>query len=88
MSDDAPTLVLYGRVYCHLCGDMERALQPLLSEFGIGLACVDVDDDPALEERYGELVPVLTLEGKALCHYHLDEAVVRQHLRALIAGIP
>ena len=88
MTGETLTLVLYGRVYCHLCNDMERSLEPLQSEFGFRLQCVDVDADPALEDRYGELVPVLTVGGEELCHYHLDETAVRSRLRALIAGIP
>ena len=47
---------------------------------------VDVDADPALVERYDELVPVLVAhrQGQAmeLCHYFLDEAAVDDYLRA------
>ena len=52
-------LTLLSRSYCHLCHDMEVALQPLLAEFGAGLTVLDVDADPVLEARYDELVPVL-----------------------------
>ena len=34
------------------------------------------DTDPALEARYGELVPVLVGPEGELCHYHLDRAKV------------
>ena len=40
------------------------------------LEVVDVDADPALEARYGELVPVLVGPEGELCHYHLDRAKV------------
>ena len=47
------------------------------------LAIIDVDADPTLEERYGELVPVLLdTAGRELCHYHLDEPKVREYLSA------
>lgn len=69
-----PRLTLYGRAYCHLCEDMARALRALGVEFDE----IDVDADPALEKRYGDLVPVLaTREGTPICHYHLDEAALR-----------
>jgi hypothetical protein len=45
---------------------------------------VDVDADPALVERFDELVPVLfgeDLHGPELCHYFLDEAALRRHLK-------
>lgn len=80
-------LVLYGRVYCHLCGEMELALRPLQDEFGFELECVDVDADPDLDCRLGDLVPVLTLGDEQLCHYHLDEPAVRARLRALSGEI-
>ena len=52
-------LTLLSRSYCHLCHDMEVALQPLLEEFGAQVKVLDVDADPALEAKYDELVPVL-----------------------------
>jgi glutaredoxin len=70
-------LKLYGRAYCHLCEDMARALRSLGMEFDE----YDVDSDPGLEDRFGELVPVLTLaDGTEICHYHLDERALRQAL--------
>ncbi len=48
---------------------------------GVAFEEIDVDADPALEERYGERVPVLTLEdGTELCHYHLDEEALKKAL--------
>jgi hypothetical protein len=45
---------------------------------------IDVDADPALVERFDELVPVLYADpaGPELCHYFLDEAKVRVVLAA------
>lgn len=80
-----PELILYGRSYCHLCEDMERALRTLQDEFRFIVAVVDVDSDPALEARYGERVPVLVHAGKELCHYFLDPAAVRRYLTG-VAG--
>ena len=76
-------LRLMSRGYCHLCHDMEAALQPLLQEFGISMEVLDVDADPALEAKYDELVPVLLLGEEELCHYFLDEARVREALTQL-----
>lgn len=76
-------LTLYGRAYCHLCDDMRTALEPILAEFKVELQYFDVDDDPALEERLGELVPVLMAGTRELCHYFLDAAAVRAHLRGI-----
>ena len=74
-------LTLYGRAYCHLCEDMATALAPLAARYGFSVIEVDVDSDPELERRYGELVPVLLgPDGREICHYHLDVAALRQRL--------
>lgn len=74
------SLTLYGRVYCHLCHEMEVALEPLGRELGFTVETVDVDTDPELEERLGELVPVLMAGDRELCHYFLDAQAVRAYL--------
>ena len=73
-------LTLLSRPYCHLCHDMEAALQPLLCAFEVELDIVDVDLDPDLEAGYGERVPVLLHADRELCHYFLDGARVRDYL--------
>lgn len=84
--NDAPRLTLLSRDYCHLCHEMRAALNDLRGAQGMAdfsLEIVDVDADPVLEGRYGELVPVLLdAAGRALCHYHLDESKVREYLSA------
>lgn len=58
---------------------MEAAIQPLLAEFGMAVEVLDIDEFPALEELWGEFVPVL-LDGDAeLSRYFLDEARVRSY---------
>jgi thiol-disulfide isomerase/thioredoxin len=80
---------LYSRSYCHLCEDMLAALEALATDGRrFEIAVVDVDADPALVERFDELVPVLfgDLRQPELCHYFLDEAAVRGYLNALQAA--
>ncbi|WP_296229426.1 glutaredoxin family protein [Ralstonia sp. UBA689] len=86
-------LTLYGRTYCHLCDDMKAALEPLRRDFSFVLHEVDVDSDAALEDRFGELVPVLMTgaphvvaeNAHKLCHYFLDVSAVRTWLAAQTA---
>jgi thiol-disulfide isomerase/thioredoxin len=78
--EGVPRLTLYGRTYCHLCDDMLAALEAMRSEFRFDVDVVDVDADPAVEALYDELVPVLTANGRELCHYFLDAAAVREYL--------
>ena len=80
---------LYSRVWCHLCEDMLAALRAM-EEPGrpFAITVLDVDADPALEERFNELVPVLygDPDGEELCHYFLDEAAVRAYVPGLVAA--
>jgi hypothetical protein len=56
---------------------MARALRAR----GVAFDEVDVDADPAIEERYGELVPVLVgSDGSEICHYALDESALQRAL--------
>ena len=68
---------LYGRAYCHLCEVMAQALRAR----GVDFEEVDVDSDPALEARWGELVPALVDSGgREICHYHLDPGALERAL--------
>ena len=76
---------VYSRAWCHLCDDLRAALEPLAARYGVPVDVIDVDSDAALDERFGELVPVLYADDIELCHYHLDTARV---LAVLEAGSP
>lgn len=87
-ADARPTLLLYGRTYCHLCTDMADGLRRLAADLDFSVRVVDVDADPALEARYGLRVPVLVHDGTELCHYFLDEPAVRRYLAGAGAVAP
>ena len=77
-------LTLLTRAYCHLCDDMRKALAERAP--GVSVREIDVDADPALEARWGMLVPVLLADGQEVCHYRLDtgalDAIVAPSARA------
>ncbi|UVW27425.1 glutaredoxin family protein [Massilia sp. H6] len=80
---------LYSRSWCHLCDDLHAALMAL-QEPGerFEVAVIDVDADPALVERFDELVPVLFGDPARpeLCHYFLDVAQARAWAQACAAA--
>lgn len=75
-----PRLVVYGRGYCHLCDEMIAALRALAPAEGFAVEVIDVDADPALDERFGERIPVLAGSGEEICHYRLDPAALNAYL--------
>ncbi|AET89735.1 glutaredoxin [Burkholderia sp. KK1] len=72
--------ILYGRAWCHLCEDMRAELEPIAARHGLGIEWIDIDEDPLLEARYDERVPVLMLDGVELCQYRLDMRAVHAAL--------
>ena len=73
-------LTLLVRAYCHLCDDMRAALAPLASSFGWTVEEVDIDADTALEERWGDSVPVLLFGEHELSRHRIDTAAVTAFL--------
>ncbi len=71
---------LYSRSYCHLCDDLLTALAPWCERGLVEVTVVDVDADAALEERFGERVPVLTWQGGEICYGALSEDRLREVL--------
>ena len=62
---------------------MEQALAMLLEELGADVELIDVDENPLLEKKYGEYVPVLLHGDVELCRFVLDVGKVRDYLRFL-----
>ena len=76
----ALSFTLYSRSYCHLCEEMLSEIQSLRAEFAFDLDVLDVDSDPRLEQRFGELVPVLAHGELELARYRLDTPSLRAYL--------
>jgi uncharacterized membrane protein len=55
------TVMLYSRQNCHLCEVAKEELDSLQDELPHKLVVVDIDQDPKLQETFGELVPVVTV---------------------------
>ena len=72
MTTPLPQVVLYGRSRCHLCADAREALELILEDRSAGglpvplLVERDIDEDPALHDRWFELVPVVEIGDRRL----------------------
>ena len=73
--------ILFSRSNCPLCEAMEDELRPFIDEFKIVVERRYIDNEPALEELYGDKVPVLTRDGEILCHYFLDADLLKQSIQ-------
>jgi glutaredoxin len=75
-----PTLTVLSRDYCHLCEELITALKRFQGRYDFDIQVVDVDADPALEEKWGDKVPVLLDGEREICHYFLDHDAVDARL--------
>jgi glutaredoxin len=73
-------VVLYGKPGCHLCDEARAVVEEVRSERRFALHEVDVSVDPVLHRRYGELIPVLELDGEEVFRYQVDAAELREQL--------
>lgn len=74
-----PAFTVYSRPGCHLCEQLVEELLPLVR----GRATVtvqNIDEDPALLERYGLKIPVVELEGRPICQFQLDRRAILESL--------
>lgn len=76
-------LTFYFRDGCSLCEAVLEELEPYRRRFGFELEAVDVDGEPELRARYGQIVPVLTgPDGTEICRYFLDPPKLERYLSA------
>lgn len=73
---------LVTREGCELCEEMLAELRVFCIGRNASIELLDVDADPELRTRYGHRVPVLLLDGVAVCHARFDAAEVGRLLRS------
>ncbi|MDM8085547.1 glutaredoxin family protein [Cellulomonas cellasea] len=75
---------LFTRPGCHLCDDARELVRRVCAEAGAEWAEVDVDlpgpGGVSLREEYGELVPVVEVDGVRQGYWRIDEDRVRSAL--------
>lgn len=78
-------LVVLSREGCHLCEQMLEELATLERDARIPpVAVLDVDSKADWARQYGLKVPVLLLDGSAICHYTLNS---QELLRLVTPGL-
>ena len=54
---------LYSRPGCELCESALQLVETLRGDFDFLLEEVNIEEDPALKDRLGEQIPVVTIDG-------------------------
>ncbi|MES1171347.1 MAG: glutaredoxin family protein [Actinomycetota bacterium] len=73
-------VTMYTREGCHLCDDALEVVAAVCEASGSDYQLVDIDNDPELRERYGEQVPVVTVDGATVGFWRIDQGVLTQAL--------
>jgi hypothetical protein len=84
--DAVVEIVLYERAGCCLCEEMQAVVASLGGEFPLALTRIDIGQDPALEARFGDEVPVLFVAGRKAFTYRVTADTLRERLRRVTAG--
>jgi glutaredoxin len=65
-------VTMLSRQGCHLCDRARSTLVAVCEATGTGWAEADVDDHPALVPLYGELLPVVFVDGRRHDYWQVD----------------
>jgi len=74
-------LELYSKPGCHLCDELRALCERLSDEFLLQVTEINIETDPVLEERYGQDIPVLFIDGRKAVKFRTAEAELRRKLR-------
>jgi len=74
-------LLLYTRKDCCLCEEMKSTVRRVADRVPFALEEIDVDTSPALQEEYGNEVPVLFINGRKAFKYRLTARELKKILK-------
>ena len=76
----------YTRTGCHLCEEALAELELATKRFSLLIRSIDIDQDQALVKQYGELVPVVVVQGRERFHGRVNRVLLERLLRAETRG--
>lgn len=76
----AARVTLIGRTGCHLCVPALETVRVVSDHLGVSWEQVSLDDRPDLERDYGELIPVVLVDGQLHQHWRINAAQLTEAL--------
>ena len=73
-------VTIYGRSGCHLCENVVNLLVPQKDQLNIEVKEILIDNNKELEDLYGQLIPVIHVDGRYFSHFRLDIAEFKTFL--------
>ena len=82
-------VIIYSRPGCHLCEEAKQAIDSARCASEYTLEEIDIESDGALLRRYGDDIPVITINGEeAFRHSVTSEEFLEKLLQAAGASPP
>jgi hypothetical protein len=75
-----PRVRLISRPGCHLCDEARAVIATVTEEVGESFEEVDVRSDPALLDRYAEMIPVTLVDGRQHDYWRVSPDRLRKAL--------
>jgi glutaredoxin len=73
---------MYTRKGCHLCDIAWEILTRAQNQYGFLIETQDVDSDPVLAEQFGQVVPVVLVNGKVRFRGRINDVLLERLLEA------
>ncbi len=78
-----PTVTIYTRPGCHLCEEAKAAITASGCDGEYSMEEVNIDENPALGEQYGNDIPVIFINGVKVFKHRVDPREFQRKLRRL-----
>lgn len=76
----APRVTLYSRPGCHLCDDARAVIAEICRELDEQYVEISIDDEPELQRRFAEEIPVTFVDGRQHDFWRVDPVRLRRAL--------
>jgi hypothetical protein len=73
-------VTLYGKAGCCLCDEAREVVAGVRERIPFHLEEVDISTDPVLHRRYGERIPVVSVNGEDVLELQVDSASLERVL--------
>jgi glutaredoxin len=80
------TVTIFSRPGCHLCEVAKEAMLNAGCEGEFVLEEVNIDEDSALRDRYGDDIPVIFINGVKVFKHRVDPSEFKRKLYRLVRG--
>lgn len=79
-----PKVTFLAKPGCHLCEEAEPLVRDAAAGHGAELMVLNILDDEVLQQQYGELIPVVLIDGVQHSQWFVEEARLDAALAAAV----